>query len=491
VRGALAEGAVLAVLGGALGLLATRGLVATFVALSPAPLPQGYAIAVDWRVLLFCVGLAAVTGLLFSLSPAVYAARSVRRAAQTVRGASTDRAGTRARRLVVIGELATALALLVVAALFGRSFMALSRVNPGFSYEHVLTARLWMSLPANPSTGPYASRDKQIDLLRQSLGRVAQIPGVERAAWTSDLPFDTSGATQGFLIEGQSVESSLVDVAEPLQVTPGYFDALGIPLVRGRVFADSDSVAAPPVMVISESVARRYFPTVDPIGKRVRPGGPTSTAPWLTVVGVVGDVRSVRLDAEPGAQIYRCAWQRPNLAMTLLVRASGPPAGLAEAVRQATRQIDPNVPLFKIQTMEAVLGSSITERRFALRLVAMFAGLAVVLASIGLYGLASQVVVQRGTEIAIRVALGASPQDVTRMLLRQGLQWTIAGIGVGLVVAMVAARVIAGSLFGVTATDPVAYVSVVAIVGVVALGACWPSAWRASRADPVRAIRGI
>jgi predicted permease len=489
IRVALAEGCVLAALGCGVGLVATRGLVGLFVALAPVALPRAAEIQVDWRVFLFAIGLATLTGLVFSVWPAFQSSRSDGRAALTSRSTTADPRRLRARRLVVVSELATALALLVVAALLGRSLLALSRVDPGFSYDRVLTAKLWMSLPSNPSAGPYATREKQVDLLSRSIQRVEALPGIVRAGWTSALPFDSSGLTSGFLIEGHTVDSSLVDVAEPLQVTPGYFDTMRIRLVRGRIFVDTDTATTTPVMVISEAVARRYFPGADPIGRRVRPGGPASTAPWLTIVGVVSDVRSVRLDADPGAQIYRCAWQRPNLAMTLIVRTAGAPAAEAESVRLALRAIDPDVPLFKVQPMDAVLGASLTQPRFALRLIALFAGLAVLLASIGIYGLVSQIVAQRTSEIGIRMALGASPRDVLKMIVRQGLILTLSGIAAGLVLASIAARIIAGLLFAVAPSDPTVYAGVALVLGVVGFVACLPAARRATRIDPLQAIR--
>ena len=486
----LVEGGLLAIAGGALSLLFTRVILGALLALAPARLPRAAEIGVDWRVFAFAAGLSAATGWLFSLWPAWQASRAE---ARDVLAARTITAGVhraRARRIVVSGEIAVALTLLVLAALLGRSFLALSRVDPGFRPDGVLTARLWMSLPNDRSTGAYATRDAMVALLEQSVARVEALPGVVRAGWTSALPFGGSAFTQGFLIESRPIESSLVDVAEPMSVTPGYFDALRISLVQGRVFTDADSPTAAPVMIVSESVARRYFPDGRAIGARVRPGGPSSTAPWITIVGIVHDVRSVRLDASPGAQMYRCAWQRPDLAMTLVARVAGDPTAYVDATRRAVRSVDANVPLFDIRPMTTVIGASVAERRFALRLIAAFAALALLLAAVGISGVVAQVVTQRTTEIGIRVALGATATDVARMVLGDGVGLAAWGVGIGLAGAWAMARVARSLLFATSPADPAIYAGVAAVLTIVAIAASAPPAWRAMRLDPIRAMRG-
>jgi putative ABC transport system permease protein len=242
-------------------------------------------------------------------------------------------------------------------------------------------------------------------------------------------------------------------------------------------------------MVISESVARRYFPSGDAIGTRVRPGGPTSTAPWLTIVGIVDDVRSVGLNGTPGAQVYRCAWQSPNLAMTLVVRTRTDPAALGEPVRRAVASVDPNVPLFSIQTMHDVLSASLGERRFALTVMAAFAVVALLLASIGVYSVVASAVSLRTAEIGIRMALGASAPDVMRMVLAQGAGLSVVGVGIGLVIAAMVARSVAGLLFGVSAADPIAYGTVALALTAVGLVACLVPARRAAAIDPLVAMR--
>lgn len=490
VRQLLTESLMLAAGGCVVGLLGARWLLRALVALVPAGLPRASEISLDIQALGFTVVISIGTALLFGLWPAWQSSTTSADEALRAGRASTGGASrTRARSVIIVAEFALALVLLVTASLLVRSFASLYRIDPGFSSAGVVTAQLWMPLPNDPSKGAYTTHPKRVPFLQKTEDRLRQMPGVQAVGWTTRLPLAGGRSRSGFVIEGQPVETALVNFVEPLSATPGYFPAMGISLVRGRLFDDRDTVNADPVIVVSESMAARYFQREDPVGRRIRPGAPNSTAPWLTIVGVVRDVRMGRLEQDPLPQIYRCAWQSSSLSMALVARTSGDPSALSGRVIEVVRSVDPELPLFRVRPMDDVLATSLADRRFAMVVLAAFASLALVLSAIGLYGVLGYLVRQRTSEIGLRIALGATPANVVRLIIQQGLVMAGAGIVFGLGGALVAARAMSSLLFGVTPFDPLVFGGISLLLLLISMLACYlPARW-ASQIDPLVALQ--
>jgi predicted permease len=492
IRQLLTESAVLALGAGFIGVLAALWWLAAFSSLVPAELAHVASLTVDARVLAFSLALSLLTAAVFGVWPALHAAAATDYEALKDGGrtATAGRRTTDARGALVVAEVAIALALAVTATLLVRSFVQLYHVDPGFDSTRLLTARSWMPFPNDAATGPYFEHDARLRFYRRTLEALQAIPGVERAAWVGRLPLGSQRRSSGVLIEGRPPGSAIQNVVEPLLASPAYFDTMGIRLIRGRGFSDADDVKSPPVLIVSESLARQYFPNEDVIGRRVRPGGPGSTAPWHMIVGVVADVRSMSLDVEPHAQMYRCLWQRSDLAMSLVVRAAdGDPKMLANAVRLAVRQIDPDLPLYAVRTMDEVLATSLARQRFAMIVTGVFAILALTLSAVGTYSVLAYLVHQRTGEIGMRMALGATPGSVLRLIFSEGFGLVAIGITIGLGASVLVARAISSLLFGIGPFDPISFIGVAAVLAVVAALACILPAWRAMRIDPLRALR--
>ena len=490
VRQLLTEGVILAIGGGAIGVMAARWLITGLLALAPAGLPRGASVGLDGTALLFSLLLSIATGLVFGVWPALQAApASGDGLKESTRGITASRPRTRTRGILVGIEFALALILLVTAALFARSFVRLYAVDAGFSPDRVLTAQLWMALPNDPSTGPYFTHEHRLAFYQPAIERISALPGVEAAGWVSALPLGGSRGGSYFLIEGQPPESAAGNSIELLQASPAYFRALGIGVVRGRVCTDQDTASTQGVALVSESFIKRYFPASDPLGTRIRPGGPASTAPWLSIVGVVRDVRSRALETAPPPQVYRCLWQSSGIAMALVVKTSGDPSRLERAVETAVRETNPNLPLYSVRPMDRVLASTLAQRRFAMIAVVAFAILALTLSAIGVYSVLAYLVEQRTREIGVRVALGATHGDIVRLVLSSGLGLAAGGIAAGLAGAALVARTVATMLFGIATFDPVSFIGIPAVLLGVAVLACYVPARRATRIDPLVALR--
>jgi putative ABC transport system permease protein len=483
VRQLLTESILLAVAGGAAGLLLAMWAVDALVSLSGTSIPRAKDIGVDGRVLGFSFIISLMTGMIFGLVPAFQASRTnlnetMKEGGRRSRGGSSDRV----RSFLVVSQVALSLVLLVGAGLMIKSFNRLQQVSAGFNPEDVLTVRL--SLPQ----GKYQQPASRASFCDQVIERITALPGVESAGAVVNLPLDGTGWSNSFTVEGRPPPTAGEFIAASNnRVSKDYFRAMQIPLARGRSFTERDAAGSPAVAVINETAARRFFADEDPIGKRlqVHDGGPTRE-----IVGIVGDVRHDGLDADIRPMIYMPYVQDPRaMTLNLVVRTSSDPAKLAAVVQGEVRAADKDLPLASVRTMEEIVAGSVSSRRFSMTLLAIFAGVALMLAVVGIYGVMSYLVNQRRHEIGIRMALGARPRDVLRMILGHGLRLSFIGAGLGLASALALTRVLSGLLFGVSATDPLIFAVIPVVLVAAALGACAVPARRATKVDPMVALR--
>ena len=491
IRQLLTESVMLALMGGVLGLFLAFWGVRAIIAINPANLPRADEIGVDPPVMLFTLLVSLVTGLLFGLAPAVHTATSDLHGMlkEGGRGSAGDRGGQGLRRMLVVAEVALALTLLTGAGLLIKSFARLQGVNPGFDPEHLLTFNL--SLPASR----YPSDTTQIAFFDQVLPALSAVPGVRGVGVTSVMPFSGGWTTGSFEIEGYQPPPKQPGPWGDIRIaSPGYFATLGIPLRRGRLLADQDRAGSPNVAVIDEELVRRYWPHDDPVGKRFTFGPPagasdTSSREWIEVVGVVGHTKQEGLDAENRVQVYLPYRQSGRPSLTFAVRTAGRPEQYVNPVRRAVQSVDPDQPLSNVRSMDELISRSVGQRRLSMMLLSLFSGLALVLASVGIYGLMSYSVAQRSRELGVRIALGAARIDVLRLVLRQGMSLALTGIVIGVGAAFALSRVIESQLFGVRATDPTTFVAVAVLLGLTALAANLIPAWRATRVDPAVVLR--
>jgi len=498
----LTESVLLALVGGAAGLIFAVWGVDALVALSPTDVPRLHDVTVNRVVLAFCGVLSVVTGIVFGIAPAIHGANAdlnhVMR--ESSRTATPSRRIARLRGGFVVAEFALALVLLIGAALMIQSFWRLQRVDLGFRPSAVLTFGIWLPQPNDPQTGPYFRHDARVSFYRRVVERLAALPGVEAAGGVTVLPLGGQRGRMSFSIEGRPTASGDTRVAESALATPGYFRALGIDLLRGRLFDDAEDAQKPLAIVVSESFARRFFPDEDPIGRRIAAGARVGVAPgpqqqptnWMTIVGIVRDVKSSGLDVDAAPAIYRSVWQVSNLNLAMAVRTRGDAAALAAAVRREVRSVDPNEPIFAVRTMDAIVASAVAQRRFTMLLLALFASTALLLSAIGIYGVMAYFVSQRMHEFGVRMALGATSGDVIRLVLGQGIRLAAAGVTVGIAAALAllrATRPVAAQLYGVDAKDPMTFAALAGTLTMVALVACYVPARRAIRVDPIAALR--
>ena len=488
-RQLLTESLLLATAGGLLGVLGAIWGVEALAQVLPESLSKLQAISVDSRVFLFTGGVTVLTAIAFGVVPALHAARANPgdALAETSRDLAGGLSGRYLRRALVIAEVALAVVLLAGAGLLIRSFHRLNQVDLGFKPDNLLTMQMVLPLPKYRN--PEVRRAFYDELFR----RLNEIPGVESAGINTRLPLSTSGMKFSFSVEGRTMPSDTnLPFALYRVVNPGYFNAMGIPLQRGRVFDTRDTVDSTPVFLINRRLAEQFWPGEDPTGKRLKIGPVDGPNQWATVIGVVGDVRQAGLYGEQLAELYapyaqeRRSWMSPR---DLVVRTSGDAAALAGAVREAVWKVDKDQPVSNIRTMDQVFAATVSRERFQTLLLGLFAALALVLACVGLYGVISYAVAQRTHEIGIRMALGAQAGDVLRLVLRQGMMLTFVGLVFGIAGALAVTRVMTDLLFGVTATDAVTFISVGALLILVAFLACYVPARRATKVDPLIALR--
>jgi putative ABC transport system permease protein len=486
VRQLLTESSLLAGLGGLAGLILAPFALHEIVGIGNVALPRMANVKIDGGVLLFTIAITFLTGIIFGLFPAWQSARGTPYAElkEGGRGSTVGGSSARIRQVLVICETAFSVVLLVGAGLLMHSFLRVLGVNPGFRVDRALTMRV--SLPDETYTKPEQVRAFYREIVR----RIDRLPGVQAAGATAALPLSGQGSSGTVTIDTQAVQmDQRTPEADWRPVTAGYFQAIGMSVLRGRGFTESDSETAAPVAIIDDTLAHTFFPNVDPVGKRLHLGGMASTSPWMTIVGVVTHVHYREIEAPSRVQVYWPEAQRPFNTMSLAIRTSVDPLSLATAVRQEILSVDPSQPVYQVRSMEQLRSDWLSQRFLALLLVGLFAALAVILAAVGIYGVMSYAVTRRTHEMGIRMALGAQPRDILNMILSQGTALMGIGLGAGIVAALGLSRLMSALLYGVTATDPLAYLGGAVLLSLVALAACYIPARRATRVDPMVALR--
>jgi putative ABC transport system permease protein len=494
IRQLFIESMPLALLGGGVGLLLSVWIVEMLVSVNPDNIPRTNEIGVDLRVLGFTLFVSLLTGIVFALAPAWQTSKldlneSLKEGG---RGTSVSFRRFSLRSLLLVSEVALSLMLLIGAGLMTNSFARLLRVDPGFDPRGVLTMQV--ALPQSK----YSETNQRAFFFEQALERIRRLPGVQYAGMTSALPLG-GNPDFGFTIEGRTPNAQ-GDVPQTgwRAISPEYLQTMGIPLRRGRHFNEQDHEKAAGVAIINETMARRFWPDEEPLGKRIKLGGPQRPYPWMTIVGVVGDVKHDGLDAPVGPEMYMPYAQTPFLQMpaglrfppmSLVARSSSYHGSLAAAARAEIKALDKDQPITNIMTLDQLLANSISQPRFYLLLLAFFASIALVLAAIGVYGVVSYTVKQRTHEIGVRMAFGAQAGDALRLIIKHGMKLTLIGALIGLAGALALTRLIKTLLFDVSATDPLTFIVIALLLIGVALLACYIPARRATKVDPMIALR--
>jgi putative ABC transport system permease protein len=495
IRQLLTESLLLFVLGGITGvavLFCARKLLLQFV---PETLPRFNDISISWGVLAFALVISVAAGTIFGLAPAWLTSRLNLTATlrQEGRGSNGSRRRSRLRHLLVIGELALSLVLMVAAGLLLRSFWDLFKVQLGFNPTRVMAVETTLPNPNDPSTDIYHTATQEAVFLREALRRIRTLPGVEETAVsdTAGLPLghgESDLRPRQLIREGQDAQGSQPPLINTSIVSPEYFHLLGMTLLRGRLFVDQDLEDTPSVAVINQAAARKYWPKQDPLGKRVHVRFRAARPDWITIVGVTADARTESLADAGTPQMYVDIYQRPAKFLALYLRGQVDPTAIPAQVRTQVQAVDAEIPVFHAETLDDVLSSSLSVRRFSMEMVALFAATALLLAGLGIYGTISFVVNEQSREIAIRLALGAQRRNILRMVLRQGLGLAAAGAGVGLVGALIVSRLMAGLLYGVSPADLPTFAGVTIVLTAVALAASYIPALRAMRFDPITTL---
>jgi predicted permease len=485
VRQALTESVILSVAGGTLGLITASLAVQALHVFGPPDVPRIRESGINLVVLAFTLGISLLTGVLFGLVPALQVSASgfiqgLNESGRTSAPASHKRLSS----ALVIGEIAMSLTLLVSAGLLLKSFWRLIHVAPGFQTEHVATLHLSLG---GDSYGPYGEPRARARFWRQFEERVRALPGVEAVGATSELPLSGANNDDPFHIPGRTYGPSEFDDAQFRQVTPGYLSAMRIPLIVGRWLNDHDDETSPAVVVVNQAFVDRFFPKQNVIGQPLElMGDPQKTR---EIVGVVSDIKHIALSVPDWPEMYVPYAQFAPPTMNVVVRSAANPVNLASALRAQVSAVDKDVTISAVTSMDDVLGASVAQPRFSAQLLGTFAALALLLAAIGLYGLMAYSVNQRRSEIGIRMALGATRKDILRLIIRHGSRLAIAGIGIGLVAAIAATRLLSSMLFAVTPRDPETFIGVALLLGLVALAASFVPARRAAKVDPMVALR--
>jgi predicted permease len=494
IRQLLTESMILSVVSGVVGVL-TAIAALHFVQFLPARIPRLAEVQVDWTVLAFALLISLLAGLGFGLVPALQSSKAEIAVAirEGARGSGTSGKTNRLRGLLIASESALAVVLMVGAGLLLRTFWGLLQENPGFNPSRIVAANVYLPVPNNPDMDRYAKPEFFDSFVREAVRRVSAIPGVDLASMTTDLPVTHLSRRRPVNIEDRPDESGKGLFSEITSVTPEYFKVLQASLVRGRYFTEDDDTGKQPVAIVDESTARTYWPDRDPIGRRLSIRSPrgAATPPWCTVVGVIKDIKSDGLDQSGAPHIYRPIYQFPGLRsspLSVTVRTSLSATSVEPLIRREIQAVDPDLPVFNVRTMNEVIDGSLASRRFSAELVGVFAVVALLLASMGIYGLLAYMVGQRAHEIGVRMALGAMPSTIGKMIVSRGAGLAGIGVGIGLLLSGIMAPLISSLLYGVRPLDPEVFLAVPLILMVVALLASYIPARRAARVNPIVAL---
>jgi len=495
IRQLLTESMILSLVSGIVGVLTAMAAL-HFVQFLPARIPRLAEVQVDWTVLGFALLVSLLAGLGFGLVPALQSSKAEIAVAirEGARGSGTSGKTSRLRGLLIASESTLAVVLMVGAGLLLRTFWGLLQENPGFNPSRIVAANLWLPVPNNADMDRYAKPEVLNSFVRETLRRMRAIPGVDLAAMTTDLPVTHSSRRRPVNIEDRPEESGKGLFPEITSVTPEYFKVLQAPLVRGRYFAEDDEPGKQPVVIVDETTARTFWPDRDPIGRRlsirttVRLRG-AANPPWSTVVGVIKDIKNDGLDQSGAPHIYSPIYQVPVRALSVTVQTSLSATSLEPLIRREIQAVDPDLPVFNVRTMNEVIDGSLASRRFSAELVGVFAVVALLLASVGIYGLLAYMVGQRAHEIGVRMALGAMPSTIGKMIVSRGAGLAGIGLGIGLLLSGIMAPMISTVLYGVRPIDPEVFLAVPLILMVVVLLASYIPARRAARVNPIIALR--
>jgi len=468
-------------MGGAVAIAVVSWSMSALISLAPGDMPRISEVRPDLTVLLFTFGLSLLTGLAIGIVPAFAASRPELQSTLKTsgRGSTSGRNQRRLRAVLVVAEVSLAVVLTLGAGLLLRSFLSVLAVDPGFRADRLLT--LQIALPQH-----YATADQRRAVYADLFARLEALPGVEASGGTTRLPLGSTNVTTKIGVEGRDTPPGEWPEVEFRRAVHNYFAAMGIPVLRGRAFDASDGPNAPPVVVINQTMARQLFPNEDPVGKRVRM---TVSSAWTTIVGVIGDVRHSGLETPPAPEMYVPSLQGPPTNPFIVIRTAGDPAALTTAVRGVVQAVDPGIAAYDIRPMTQVRSEAVSQRRFVLLLVAAFGVLALIMAAVGVYGVMALIVSERTAEIGIRLALGAQPSSVLRLMVLQGLALAATGVALGVTASLALSPLLRAQLYGVDALDPPTLAAVPGVLLVVAALACVLPARRAMRIDPVNALR--
>jgi putative ABC transport system permease protein len=476
--------------GGVAAVLLLRLARGALVAMLPPDLPRAVEIHTDWTLVAFALALSIGTGLLFGLMPAIHAAGVDPIRGLNEGGRSGGLQGVRQRRvrtLLVVLEVAVSVVLLTGAGLLIRSFVAVMQQDPGLNPDGLIAGQIWVPVPNNPQANKYLTSQQQAALSRQLLDAFVRLPGVEAAAigTSNDVPFLNQGNAFPFSLPDESNTQDQNHAAQLGSVSPGYFSVLKTPFKRGRVFTDHDDSASTKVVVVNEAFVREFSRDRDPIGRRVRFGRNFD----LEIVGVVGDVRYGGLDQIPQPRIYTSILQRGTVQLAVFFRTRSTLRTTRDALTAAVHQVDPELPVFGVRTMDELMSSSLARRQFALKLISIFAVTALLLAALGIYGVMTYLVSQRALEFGVRLALGAVQRDIVNLVLGPGLVLTGIGVVLGLGASVLTSRMLSALVYGVSAIDPVTLACVAILLAIVTLAACFLPVRQATRVSPMDALR--